>query len=153
MEEKKKEDRYLRIYDQLAGLLKKTNDPIARMASVCAILHHKMGHYFWTGFYLLKNDKLIVGPYQGPVACQELEKNKGVCWATVLRNEAIVVPDVHAFSGHLACDSRSQSEITLPVYDKQNKLRAVFDVDSDRLQTFSNMDKVHLEKIMQLIYS
>lgn len=153
MEEKKKEDRYLRIYDQLAGLLKKTNDPIARMASVCAILHHKMGHYFWTGFYLLKNDKLIVGPYQGPVACQELEKNKGVCWATVLRNEAIVVPDVHAFSGHLACDSRSQSEITLPVYDKQKKLRAVFDVDSDRLQSFSNLDKVHLERIMQLIYS
>lgn len=153
MDEKKKEGRYLRIYAQLAELLKKTNDPIARMASVCAVLHHKMDHYFWTGFYLLKDDKLIVGPYQGPVACQELEKNKGVCWTTVQREEAIVVPDVHAFPGHLACDSRSQSEITLPVYDKQNKLRAVFDVDSDRLQTFSNMDKVHLEKIMQLIYS
>ena len=153
MDEKKKEGRYLRIYAQLAELLKKTNDPIARMASVCAVLHHKMDHYFWTGFYLLKDDKLIVGPYQGPVACQELEKNKGVCWTTVQREEAIVVPDVRAFPGHLACDSRSQSEITLPVYDKQNKLRAVFDVDSDRLQTFSNMDKVHLEKIMQLIYS
>ncbi len=153
MDEKKKEGRYLRIYAQLVELLKKTNDPIARMASVCAVLHHKMDHYFWTGFYLLKDDKLIVGPYQGPVACQELEKNKGVCWTTVQREEAIVVPDVHAFPGHLACDSRSQSEITLPVYDKQNKLRAVFDVDSDRLQTFSNMDKVHLEKIMQLIYS
>ena len=116
MDDKKKEGRYQRIYDQLEELQKQSNDPIARMATICAVLHHKMDYYFWTGFYLLKeSEKLIVGPYQGPVACQELEPDKGVCWAAVDRAEPVVVPDVHAFPGHIACDSRSKSEITLPV--------------------------------------
>jgi L-methionine (R)-S-oxide reductase len=152
MEEKKKEGRYLRIMDQLDELTRKTDDPIARMASICAVLHHKMDHYFWTGFYLLKSDRLIVGPYQGPVACQELEPHKGVCWAAVDRKEPVLVPDVHAFPGHIACDQRSRSEITLPVRNGQGEIAAVFDVDSDRPDSFSAVDRDGLERIVSLVY-
>lgn len=152
MENKKKEGRYERIYTQLEDLLKKTEDPIARMASVCAVLHHKMDHFFWTGFYLHKDGKLIVGPYQGPVACQELEQNKGVCWAAINSRVPVVVPDVDAFPGHIACDSRSRSEITLPVIDRRGEIAAVLDVDSDRLDSFNRVDQTHLERIVELIY-
>ena len=152
MDDKKREGRYQRIYAQLEVLLQKTEDPIARMASISALLHHKMNHYFWTGFYLLKGDKLIVGPYQGPVACQELEKDKGVCWATVNTKAPVVVSDVHAFPGHIACDSRSKSEITIPVFSEQGTIKAILDVDSDRLNSFNEIDKEHLQKIVEMIY-
>ncbi len=152
MDDKKREGRYQRIYAQLEVLLQKTEDPIARMASISALLHHKMNHYFWTGFYLLKGDKLIVGPYQGPVACQELEKDKGVCWATVNTKAPVVVSDVHAFPGHIACDSRSKSEITIPVFNEQGTIKAILDVDSDQLNSFNEIDKEHLQKIVELIY-
>jgi len=108
------ERRYKRIYEQLRGLLTKTNDKIARMATIVAVLHHKMPHFFWTGFYRIVDGELIVGPYQGPLACQVLGKNKGVCWACVNRKETIIVPDVEKFPGHIACDPRSKSEITVP---------------------------------------
>ena len=152
MDDKKREGRYQRIYAQLEVLLQKTEDPFARMASISALLHHKMNHYFWTGFYLLKGDKLIVGPYQGPVACQELEKDKGVCWATVNTKAPVVVSDVHAFPGHIACDSRSKSEITIPVFSEQGTIKAILDVDSDQLNSFNEIDKEHLQKIVELIY-
>jgi L-methionine (R)-S-oxide reductase len=153
MDEKKKTGRYQRIYDQLEELTKKSKDPIARMATICAILHHKMDYYFWTGFYLLKpSGKLVVGPYQGPVACQELEPHKGVCWAAVDRAEPVVVRDVHDFPGHIGCDSRSQSEITLPVRDASGNIVAVFDVDSDKLGSFSELDSQNLRLILKLIY-
>ena len=153
MDEKKKAGRYQRIYDQLEELTKKSEDPIARMATICAILHHKMDYYFWTGFYLLKpSGKLVVGPYQGPVACQELEPHKGVCWAAVDRAEPVVVRDVHDFPGHIGCDSRSQSEITLPVRDASGNILAVFDVDSDKLGSFSELDSQNLQGILKLIY-
>jgi L-methionine (R)-S-oxide reductase len=153
MDEKKKAGRYQRIYDQLEELTKKSKDPIARMATICAILHHKMDDYFWTGFYLLKpSGKLVVGPYQGPVACQELEPHKGVCWAAVDRAEPVVVRDVHDFPGHIGCDSRSQSEITLPVRDTSGNIVAVFDVDSDKLGSFSELDSQNLRLILKLIY-
>jgi len=152
MDDRKKEGRYQRIYSQLDELLQKTGDPVARMASTCAVLHHKMDHYFWTGFYLYKEGKLIVGPYQGPVACQELAKDKGVCWAALNAQEPVVVPDVHAFPDHIACDSRSKSEITLPVFDRQRRIKAIFDVDSDRFNSFNEVDQSHLEAIMELIY-
>ncbi len=153
MDEKKKARRYQRIYDQLEELTKKSKDPIARMATICAILHHKMDDYFWTGFYLLKpSGKLVVGPYQGPVACQELEPHKGVCWAAVDRAEPVVVRDVHDFPGHIGCDSRSQSEITLPVRDASGNILAVFDVDSDKLGSFSELDSQNLQGILKLIY-
>jgi L-methionine (R)-S-oxide reductase len=152
MDDKKKEGRYSRIYTQLKELLVKTDDPLARMASVCAVLHHKMDYYFWTGFYLLKEGKLIVGPYQGPVACQELEKDKGVCWAAVNSGAPVVVEDVHAFAGHISCDSRSLSEITVPVF-RQGEVMAVFDVDSDQKASFSHIDQRALSAIMALIFS
>ncbi|MCP4311595.1 MAG: GAF domain-containing protein [Bacteroidetes bacterium] len=158
MEDRKKEGRYQRLYTQLEELTCKTTYPLARMASICAVLHHKMDYYFWTGFYLLKKDqgpgpgKLVVGPYQGPVACQELDPGKGVCWAAIDRSEPVVVPDVHAFPGHHACDSRSLSEITLPVKDSNGAIKAVFDVDSDKPGSFSEVDSRFLQKILELVY-
>ncbi len=153
MNDKKKEGRYQRIFVQLQELLKKTDNPLARMASICAVLHHKMEHFFWTGFYLHKDGKLIVGPYQGPVACQELEKDKGVCWAAINSGAPVVVADVHSFPGHIACDSRSKSEITLPVFDLQGGIQAVFDVDSDQTNSFNEVDRRSLEKILALIFA
>ena len=152
MQDNKKEGRYARIQMQLEALLVKTDDPLARMASVCAILHHKMDYYFWTGFYLFKSGKLVVGPYQGPVACQELEKDKGVCWAALNKEAPVLVKDVHAFPGHISCDSRSKSEITLPVYNQEKEVVAIFDVDSDQLDSFSEVDQLALPGIMNLIY-
>jgi len=153
MEEKKKNGRYKRVFDQLEELTAKTREPLARMASICAVLHHKMDHFFWTGFYLLKEGKLVVGPYQGPVACQELEPHKGVCWAAVDRGEVVLVEDVHAFPGHISCDARSASEIALPVWNAEGQICAVFDVDSDRKAMFSEVDRVQLTRIMSLVYS
>ena len=113
----KKAARYQRIYDQLQGLLQKSEDPGARMATINALLYHKMDGFFWVGFYLIKGEKLIVGPYQGPVACLELPKGKGVCWASIDSGKPMVIADVHDFPGHIACDSRSKSEIVIPVRD------------------------------------
>lgn len=152
MQDKKKEGRYARIQVQLEELLVKTEDPLARMASVCAVLHHKMDYYFWTGFYLFKSGKLVVGPYQGPLACQELEKDKGVCWAALNKGAPVLVKDVHAFPGHVSCDSRSKSEITLPVYNQGKEIVAIFDVDSDQLDSFSEVDQLALTEIIDLIY-
>jgi len=143
--------RYQRIHSQLEPLLRKTENPFARMATIAAILHHKMPHFFWTGFYLLNRGELVVGPYQGPLACPVLEKKKGVCWAGILRRETIIVPDVHQFPGHIACDSRSNAEIVVPLFDAQNDVWGVLDVDSQKFDAFSATDKDWLEKIVQLI--
>ena len=152
MDDKKKSGRYQRMHTQLEALLKKSNDPIARMATVCAVLHHKMDYFFWTGFYLLKGGELIVGPYQGPVACQTLEAGKGVCWAAVTGEEAVVVPDVHLFPDHIACDSRSESEIVLPLYNSYGALVGVMDVDASEKNQFNDIDRSHLTEILKLIY-
>ncbi len=143
--------RYERIYDQLQELLTKTENKVARMATAAALVHHKMPHFFWTGFYTLVEGELIVGPYQGPLACQVLEKKKGVCWAGVERKETIVVPDVHKFPGHIACDSRSNSEIVVPLIDPDNQVWGVLDVDSRKLDAFSEVDKDWLGRISKLI--
>ncbi|MEX0988286.1 MAG: GAF domain-containing protein [Bacteroidales bacterium] len=153
MDQKKKAGRYKRIYKQLEELTSKPGTPLSRMATIAAVLHHKMDHYFWTGFYLHENDRLVVGPYQGPVACQELEKGKGVCWSAVTSDTAIIVPDVTQFPGHISCDSRSLSEITLPVKDKSGICRAVLDVDSAESDMFDEVDRSNLENIIQLIYN
>jgi GAF domain-containing protein len=152
MDNNKKAGRYSRLLRQLEALLPKTEDPLARMATICAVLHHKMEHFFWTGFYLYKSGKLVVGPYQGPVACQELERNKGVCWAALNKAAPVVVPDVRDFPGHIACDSRSKSEITLPVFNKNGEITAIFDVDSDRLAAFDEVDQLALTNILLLIH-
>jgi len=152
MDERKKAGRYQRIITQLGELMKKCDDPVARMATICAVLHHKMDYFYWTGFYLLRDDRLVVGPYQGPVACQVLEKGKGVCWAAANRAEAVIVPDVTAFPGHIACDPRSRSEIALPVFGPGKQTRAVLDVDSTRTDAFGLTDAGALAKIAALVY-
>jgi GAF domain-containing protein len=143
--------RYSRIYEQLEELLTATKNPTSRMATVCALLHHKMPHFFWTGFYLLTRGALEVGPYQGPLACQVLEKDRGVCWAGIKRKKALIVPDVHAFPDHIACDSRSNSEIVIPLLNTQGEVWAVLDVDSRELDAFSTIDEEWLKKIVALI--
>ncbi len=143
--------RYERIHGQLKDLLTKTSNTTARMSTIAALLHHKFSSFFWTGFYLLENGDLIVGPYQGPLACQILERDKGVCWAGIREKKSIVVPNIHEFPGHIACDSRSNSEIVIPLPDKKNNPRGVLDVDSQKLNAFSEIDKKWLEKIVLLI--
>ena len=152
MDKHKKKGRYERILLQLEALLEKDNGIIARMATINAVLHHKFEYFFWTGFYILKEGELIVGPYQGPVACQVLAKNTGVCWAAVNESQSVIVPDVEKFQGHIACDSRSKSEITVPVKNKEGKIIAVMDVDSSTLDSFDETDQKYLEQIVKLIF-
>lgn len=152
MDAKKKDGRYSRIYKQLEELLKATENTESRMATIAAVLHHKMDYFFWTGFYCLaKNGELTVRTYQGPVACQVLEKDTGVCWAGINQQKTIVVENVHDFPGHIACDSRSNSEIVVPVRDKTGKIFGVLDVDSKDLNSFDDTDAAWLEKIVALI--
>jgi GAF domain-containing protein len=132
-------------------LLVKSNNSLSDMATIVAVLHHKMDHYFWTGFYLLQEDKLQVGPYQGPLACIDLKQNTGVCWAGINQGKTIIVPDVHAFPGHIACDSRSQSEIVVPLIDSSGLPWAVLDVDSTEKEAFDETDAFWLEKIVLLV--
>lgn len=152
MDTKKKEGRYSRIYKQLQGLLTATENVNARMSTVAAVLHHKMDTFFWTGFYCLsENGELTVRTYQGPVACQVLAKDTGVCWAGINQQQTIVVPDVHDFPGHIACDSRSSSEIVVPVRNRNGEIFGVLDVDSRELNSFDDTDATWLEKIVALI--
>ena len=149
--EAKKEGRYERIYEQLKGLLTKTSDPVARMATIASLLKHKMDYFFWCGFYRLDGKTLVVGHYQGPLACQELEGG-GVFWEAVEDNATTVVPNVHEFPGHIACDSRSNSEIAVPVRNEEGKILAVLDVDSKSFDAFDDIDAVWLEDIADLVY-
>jgi GAF domain-containing protein len=144
--------RYGRIAAQLEELYARVPDPISRMGSAAALLHHKMPHFFWTGFYRLVGGDLIVGPYQGPLACMLLERGKGVCWAAVERGESMLVPDVHAFPGHIACDARSNSEVVVLVRDAGGGIRGVIDVDSETRDAFSGADVEGLERVAALIY-
>lgn len=151
MELDKKRNRYDRIYKQLESLLQPHDNPIAAMATMAAVLHHKFDYFFWTGFYLITNGELIVGPYQGSVACIKLKKDTGVCWAAINRKETIVVKNVHDFPGHIACDSRSNSEIVIPIKNKSGDIVGVLDVDSKDLNSFDEADREGLERIMELI--
>ncbi len=143
--------RYARIQAQLEPLLAETGNRTARMSTIAALLHHKLPHFFWTGFYILDRGELTVGPYQGTLACLVLTKNQGVCWAAVARRQTVVVPDVHQFPGHIACDSRSRSEIVVPLFDEGQEVWAVLDVDSRQVDAFSEVDREWLEKIVKLI--
>ncbi|RMG43538.1 MAG: GAF domain-containing protein [Acidobacteria bacterium] len=142
--------RYQRIARQLEELFAATPDRTARMATAAALLHHKMPHFFWTGFYRLVGEDLVVGPYQGSLACQVLERGRGVCWECVRRGEPVLVPDVHRFPGHIACDARSKSEVVVPLREA-GRVVAVLDVDSDRLDAFCGTDVEGLVTIADLI--
>jgi GAF domain-containing protein len=148
----KKEKRYQRILEQLETLLTKTDQPIPRMATIAALLHHKMDHFFWTGFYLLVDSELMVGPYQGAVACQILKKNTGVCWSSIMKKEPEIVADVHHFPGHIACDSRSNSEIVVPLYDQKGTIVGCLDIDSQRFDNFDTIDAIYLSRISNLVF-
>jgi len=150
MKQEQKAGRYERIFEQASELLVKSNNPISGMATLSALLHHKM-KFFWTGFYLLHDGKLQVGPYQGALACIDLKKDAGVCWASVNKLQTIIVPDVHDFPGHIACDSRSQSEIVVPVFMHDGSIIGVLDIDSDEKNSFDETDARWLEKLIKLI--
>jgi GAF domain-containing protein len=153
MEPERKAGRYDRVMEQLRELFVSTRDPMARMATAAALLHAKMGGFFWTGWYLLNDGELTVGPYQGSLACLVLPAHQGVCWAGIDRGEAVIVPDVHAFPGHVACDSRSRSEIVIPLRDASRTVVGVLDVDSERPAHFDETDRVGLEAVAALVYS
>lgn len=151
MDIKKKEGSYLRIYKQLEYLLSKSQNREARMATTIAVLHHKIGYFSWTGFYMVINGEMTVQMYQGPVACQVLEKNKGVCWAGYNKAKPIIVDNVSGFPGHIACDPRSKSEIVIPFKNYNGQIIGVLDVDSILPAAFSQADARWLEKILELI--
>ncbi len=143
---------YEHIYNQCIELVKPQNNYISKLSTIASLLHHKMDHFFWTGFYLLDTKgELWVGPYQGSVACQKLSRPNGVCWAAIIQQKPIIVPDVNDFPGHIACDSRSKSEVAIPLYNKCNKIIGVLDVDSKELNQFDETDAEWLAKILTII--
>ena len=152
MDGKKKAGRYERLYKQIKDLVEKdSNNSLSNMATICAVLHHKMDYFFWIGFYLLQEGKLQVAAYQGPLACIDLKKDTGVCWAGINSGETVIVGNVEEFPGHIACDSRSSSEIVVPVKDAAGGIIGVFDVDSTSLNSFDEMDAAWLTKIVALV--
>lgn len=151
MVDSKRSGAYERLYAQLEPLIReKSPNLVSGMATIAALLHAKLRHHSWTGFYFMAGeDELHVGPYQGAVACQVL-KGRGVCLAAAVRKAAVVVPDVEAFPGHIACDSRSRSEIVIPLL-KDGKVIAVLDIDSGHLASFDDDDIEPLEGIVALL--
>jgi GAF domain-containing protein len=147
----KLQNRYKRIFEEFRTQTKKTENPIARMATLSSLLHHKMPHFSWTGFYMLDQGELTVGPYQGLLACVILEKKRGVCWASVLEKRTIIVPDVDKFPGHIPCDEATRSEIVVPLFDEGGEVWAVLDVDSRKKGAFSEVDREGLERLVQLM--
>jgi L-methionine (R)-S-oxide reductase len=144
-----KEQQYQGLLKQAAALFEGENNTIANMSNLCALLHHSFG-FWWTGFYLVENNELVLGPFQGPVACTRIGFGKGVCGTAWKENKPLVVPNVHEFEGHITCSADSNSEIVLPVYN-QNQCIGVFDVDSRDFDTFDNTDVVYLQKLLSLI--
>lgn len=141
--------RYELLYEQVKALINKENDDIANMANVAAIIHEAF-NFWWTGFYRVIDKELVLGPFQGPIACTRIAYSRGVCGTAWKEKKTIVVEDVHQFPGHIACSSASKSEIVVPIF-KDNQVVAVLDIDSEKLATFDNVDKEWLEKIVNLI--
>ena len=142
-----KKDKYLELLPQIKALVETETDPIANMANVCAALKYGL-NFFWVGFYLVKENELILGPFQGPVACTRIQLGKGVCGTAWQKAEAIIVPDVDAFPGHIACSALSKSEIVIPVFNSNNEVIAVLDIDSDELNTFDSIDENNLKQVL-----
>ena len=145
-----KEETYKLLVSQIASLIDGEKDTIAIMSNVAAAIHQTMG-FWWTGFYRVVDDELVLGPFQGPVACMHIPYGKGVCGTAWQRAETVVVPDVEQFPGHIACSSESKSEIVVPVFNSNGKVTAVLDIDSERLATFDDVDCKYLEDICKLM--
>ena len=144
-----KTEKYQQLYKQLESLLDGESDQIANMANMAALIHETFG-FWWTGFYIVKDEQLVLGPFQGPVACTRIPYGKGVCGTAWQRQETIVVPDVEEFPGHIACSSLSRSEIVVPIF-RDTSVYAVLDIDSKELATFDDIDKEWLEKTVKLL--
>jgi GAF domain-containing protein len=145
-----KVERYKMLCEQIKSLTQGETDEVAVMANIAAAIHLEMG-FWWTGFYRVKNGELILGPFQGPVACMHIGYGKGVCGTAWKQGETIVVPDVELFPGHIACSSESRSEIVVPVRNEAGEITAVLDIDSRELATFDDTDKQWLEEIVQVM--
>jgi GAF domain-containing protein len=145
-----KEEQYKLLVSQIAALIEGEKDMIAVMSNVAAAIHQTMG-FWWTGFYRVVDGELVLGPFQGPVACMHIAFGKGVCGTAWQRAETVIVPDVEQFPGHIACSSASRSEIVVPVFGIDGKVTAVLDIDSDQLATFDEIDRKYLEEICSLI--
>lgn len=145
-----KTEQYQSLLPQLRALMADEPDSICRMANFCALLHETM-HFFWTGFYRVIGDQLVLGPFQGPIACTRIARGRGVCGTAWQEGRTLVVPDVHQFPGHIACSSLSNSEIVVPVHDAQGKVCAVLDIDSTDFATFDETDRTFLEEAVTYI--
>lgn len=145
-----KEEIYQSIIPQIKALVEGESDITANMANVCAALKFGL-NFFWVGFYLVKNNQLVLGPFQGPVACTRINLGKGVCGTSWQNNQIIIVDDVDAFPGHIACSSLSKSEIVLPIYNSKKEIIGVLDVDSDEYKTFNKTDELYLTQILEFL--
>jgi L-methionine (R)-S-oxide reductase len=144
-----KQEKYISLIPQIEALVIGETDSTANLANIAAALKQAMD-FFWVGFYLVKENQLVLGPFQGPIACTRINFGKGVCGAAWKEKKIIVVPDVDAFPGHIACSSASKSEIVLPAF-KNGEVALVLDVDSDKLHDFDEIDEVELSKLMRII--
>lgn len=145
-----KTERYEGLYRQIEAVIESESDVIANMANISAMISGTFG-FWWTGFYRVCGDKLVLGPFQGPMACTRIGFGKGVCGTAWKSGETVIVPDVDAFPGHIACSSASRSEIVVPVHDGEGNVTAVLDIDSKELDTFDQTDRFWLEKIVSLM--
>ena len=145
-----KEEKYKQLLPQIKALLTGEDDTVANMANVCAALKYGL-NFFWVGFYLVKNNQLVLGPFQGPVACTRINNGKGVCGTAWQKAQTLIVPNVDEFEGHIACSSLTKSEIVIPIFDKNNTVIGVLDVDSDELNSFDAIDEKYLKEVLNLI--
>ena len=144
-----KEEKYALLYKQIAAIIESESDTIANMANIAAMIHHTFG-LWWTGFYRVVGEELVLGPFQGPLACSRIAYGRGVCGTAWKEQRTQVVPDVELFPGHIACSSASKSEIVVPLF-KEGKVVAVLDIDSEHLATFDDTDRLWLERIVELL--
>lgn len=145
-----KAERYRVLLPQVRSLLAGETDRVANLANVAAALKATFG-FFWVGFYRVQGDELVLGPFQGPVACTRIARGRGVCGTAWQEDRTLVVPDVDAFPGHIACSSLSRSEIVVPLHDREGRVRGVLDIDSDRPAAFDATDAAWLEELCMLL--
>ncbi len=145
-----KEEKYKSLIPQIQSLVSDEKDMIANLANICAALKYNLDNIFWVGFYFVKVKELVVGPYQGPIACNRIKIPDGVCGMAVKDSRTIIAEDVNTFPGHITCSPDSKSEIVVPVF-KDNQVYAVLDIDSDKYSNFDNIDKIYLEELSALI--